>query len=193
MGRWGWVAAPPRALTLTLSRGAGEGIVGGGLGGWLWRGVVGPRSAPGIPRSHRCARSRPFRAAKGAVRVVVMGWNGGLVGVLSEPLIALIFVMGFDWVLVGGWVGGDGISGGLVGGAPLHPGHPPLAALRWLAPPYAARRGRLLVAVGVVAVVEGVMVWLVWRPPVRPGHTPLASLRSLAPPYALRKGRCVLW
>ena len=34
-----------------------------------------------------------------------MGWNGGLVGVLSEPLIALIFVMGFDWVLVVGWVG----------------------------------------------------------------------------------------
>ena len=67
--------APPRALTLTLSRAAGEGIVGDGWGvggGWgdSWRRVgevgfwlVGP-AAPGIPRS---LRSRPFRFTKGAI------------------------------------------------------------------------------------------------------------------------------
>ena len=42
--------------------------------------LVGARSTPGIPRSRRCAGSRPFRAAKGAVRVVMMEWKGGLVG-----------------------------------------------------------------------------------------------------------------
>ena len=36
------------------------------------------------------------------------GEGGGLVGVLSEPLIALIFVMGCDWALVDARFGGDG-------------------------------------------------------------------------------------
>ena len=77
-------------------------------------------------------------------------------------------------------------DGCLVGAAPLRPGHPPLTALRWLAPPYAARRGRLLLLVGVVR--WG--CWLfVWSAPLRPGHPPLAALRWLAPPYAARRGR----
>ena len=47
---------------------------------------------------------------------------GGLVdlGWLSEPQIALIFVMGFDWEVVGGRVCGDGGVGCLVGGGCLN-------------------------------------------------------------------------
>ena len=120
-----------------------------------------------------------------------MGWNGGLVGVLSEPLIALIFVMGFDWVLVGGWVGGDGISGGLVGGAPLHPGHPPLAALRWLAPPYAARRGRLLAGCwGLEGCGGG--CWLFGWGPLRPRASPARGAALARAPLRCAKGAVVV-
>ena len=94
-GGWWGVLVAVEVLVVWLVCCLNRGFWGwGGIGCWSLGGLavmglvvvwlVGPRSAPGIPRSHRCARSRPFRAAKGAVRVVVMGWNGGLVGVLSE-------------------------------------------------------------------------------------------------------------
>ena len=44
--------------------------------------VGGPRSAPGIPRSRRSARSRPFRPAKGA-------WDGLVGGPVADPGILL--------------------------------------------------------------------------------------------------------
>ena len=37
----------------------------------VWRA---PAPGPGIPRSHRCARSRPFRVAKGAFVGAVLGF-----------------------------------------------------------------------------------------------------------------------
>ena len=84
--------------------------------GSAWKGCVGglaggPRSAPGIPRSHRFAGSRPFRAAKGALVVLVQ--RVGLEGVC--------------W-----WFGWR---------APLRPGHTQLAALRSLAPLSLCERG----------------------------------------------------
>ena len=160
-----------------------------------------PRSAPGIPRSLRCAGSRPLTLREGGVCCCLVG----------RPRSA--------------------------------PGHPPLTALRWLAPPCAARRGRLLLLVwgfgcgggvgclgcaalpppGIPRSVGGSVgcagsrpltlreggVWsrgicsgieadgcLVGVAPRRPGHPPLCwrfcGLRWLAPPYAARRGRLLV-
>ncbi len=63
-------------IALILVMGCDWVLVGCGYG--LHGGLGGrPLAAPGIPRS---LRSRPFRPTKGAVRVVVMGSNGGLGG-----------------------------------------------------------------------------------------------------------------
>ena len=67
-----------------------------------------------------------------------------LVAKMSEPQITLIFVMGCDGVLVVGLVAVMGVWRFGWCAAPRRPGHPPLASLRSRAPPYAARRGRLL-------------------------------------------------
>ena len=73
--------------------GGGDAVTGGLVGV--------PRSAPGIPRSHSFARSRPFRGTKGA-------------GVLVWLVVSAVHGMGWrDWLF--GWC------------APLRPGHTPLA------------------------------------------------------------------
>ena len=103
----------------------------------------------------RSLRSRPFRPTKGA------------------------------WVVADGVLRGTGVLFVWLVWPSVRPGHPPLASLRSLAPPYAARKGCwwcLMACCG-----ERVCCWFGGVAPVRPGHPPLACC-ARSRPLTLREG-----
>ncbi len=151
-----------------------------------------PLAAPGIPRSHCFACSRPFRCAKGAglwLMGVLRWWWFRWFGwcALSRPGPSPqpspvqrergMFVAdeGVTAVRVWCWFGWCA--------APLRPGHTPLAALRSLAPLSLCERG----VCGVGLAGTGVLVvWLV-GPAAAPG-IPRSHRYACSRPLTLREG-----
>ena len=159
-----------------------------------------PRSAPGIPRSFRCAAlAAPLRWSEGGVRVwrrwVVSAWEDGrrcpapprasparFAALHSPPPYA-----GAKGAYASG-VDGLCLRGGTDGGAPLRRGHPPLCDWCFgLAPPYAGAKGAYASGVDGLCLRGGTD----GGAPLRRGHPPLCNwCFGLAPPYAGAKGAC---